>query len=480
MNRHFIRFINSPTLMSWLNLSTRVLSSVLVLPFVLRNFNTAEIALWYLFSSIMLIQILCDFGFNDSFIRVIAYGLGGAKKDEIGIQKKARFELRDPNYETIELAWYVIKKVYFKLTIVLLFAYVSIGTFVLYKTVNQLNDPIIGWYAWSIIIVCAAINFYGNIYSNFLQGMNRVALVSRWGAIFSVFNILTSFLVLLFHGGILQLVIANQAWTVINVFRNFFLSRYIDNGILKTFVNPIIDKEVFKSIWTSAWRSGIGVLMSNVVMQASGLIFAQIGSVNEVASYLFSYRLMQTISSFALPPFYSKLPQLARLRAEGNIKELVLSSQRGMRLTYYSFLFAFIVIGLSSDYLLKLIHSHAQFVSPELWILMGLGFLIERYGAMHIQLYSTSNHIVWHIANGVTGSLYLLISFGLMKFIGVYAFPLAMIVSYLSFYSWYSARLSYKSVNSSFFTFEIKTSIIPLLILVAYIIIKLFIIRKIF
>ncbi len=471
----FLKAFNSATLMTWLNFSTKILSTVLVLPLILKNFIASEISLWYLFSSIIVIQLLCDFGFNSSFVRVFSYGLGGVKKDELRIINKKNAISFTPDYHTIELAWYAMKYVYSRLSIAVFILYVLFGTYMLYKPINNLPNPIIGYYCWSIIVFSSIFQFYGNIYYNYLEGMNKIALVNRWGSIFSLLTILSSFLVLIFHGSLLSLVIVIQSWSFVNIIRNRYLSRKIEKGLLKKFINPVIDKDVLSSIWNSAWRSAIGVIMSNVVIQASGLIFAQIGNVSDVASYLFSFRLISTVSSFSLAPFYSKIPNLSRLRAEGKIDEMIIYAQKGMRLTYFSFLLGFISIGFSADFLLKLIGSHAHFASPLLWILMGLGFFIERYGAMHIQVYSTTNHIIWHIANGVTGTLYLILSFGLIKYIGVYAFPLAMIVSYLSFYSWYSASNSYKSIGVSFFAFESKAVLVPALILLAYIILKLII-----
>jgi hypothetical protein len=101
-----------------------------------------------------------------------------------------------------------------------------------------------------------------------------------------------------------------------------------------------------------------------------------------------------------------------------------------------------------------MIGSKAEFPSALLWGLFGIGYFIERYGAMHIQLYTTTNHIIWHVANGITGTIYLIISFALIKIIGAYAFPVALIIGYSVFYSWYSAKHSYKSIHSSFWNFE--------------------------
>jgi hypothetical protein len=92
----------------------------------------------------------------------------------------------------------------------------------------------------------------------------------------------------------------------------------------------------------------------------------------------------------------------------------------------------------------------------------------ERYGAMHIQLYSTTNHIIWHIANGVSGVIYLVVALVLFKQIGVYAFPVGTLAGYLGFYCWYSAMHSYGAFDLKFWEFERSAMLIPLLVMVIY------------
>jgi hypothetical protein len=73
---------------------------------------------------------------------------------------------------------------------------------------------------------------------------------------------------------------------------------------------------------------------------------------------------------------------------------------------------------------------------------------------MHIQLYSITNHIVWHIANGITGVIMLLSSLVLYPVIEVYAFPMALVIGYLGFYAWYCSGYSYRAFNLGFFAYE--------------------------
>lgn len=433
---------------------------MVVLPLILTQFSAEEIVIWYLLSSIISLQLIADFGFGATFARVIAYGMGTPSPTQGEC----------PDWDALGRVCQTMWGVYLRLTFFSVTLLGIAGTWALIKPISAISDSAAAWTAWAIVLVTTAITFQGSTYSAYLQGTNQIALLRRWEIITSIAAILTSFLVLSLGGGLLELVIANQSWLIINVILDRWLSHHIvEEGRFKHFERkPQIHSDVFTLVWPSAWRSGLGVFITSGVIQATNLIYAQIGTANGVASYLIALRIIQTISQFSQAPFYSKLPVLARLYSEKKLEEQVDIARRGMRLSYWAFTLGFIVIAFCAEPLLSFIGSKADFVSPALWALLGLGFFAERYGAMHLQFYSTTNNIVWHTVSLVHGILYITTSVVLFKFIGVYAFPIGLLVGYLGFYSWYSAKHSYQAFKMKFSSFEASTAAVPLMIIVMY------------
>ena len=84
---------------------------------------------------------------------------------------------------------------------------------------------------------------------------------------------------------------------------------------------------------------------------------------------------------------------------------------------------------------------------------------------MHLQLYSVTNHIVWHIANGVSGLLMIGLSLVLFPALGLLALPLGMLVAYAGFYCIYCFGKSSKSFEFTLFSFERGVSLLPALAL---------------
>jgi len=448
--------------MTWLSFATRSLNLIIVIPLVLKIFDVNEIALWLLFSVIIGLQSLLDFGFTPTFIRVIAYAFGGTSERELS-NPKTVFNGR-PNWDSLIKIYGTMRVIYFRLSIIWFGLITLVGTLAVYKQINHLNEPIVGWESWVIIVIISGINIIGFSFSSLLQGANKIALLRRWESIFSLGSIFTSFIVLLLGGGMVELVFANQIWIIFTVLRNYYLVRTSFPNLILTKTDKLISNTVFDAVKSSSWKSGLGVFMSYGITQLTGVFFAQLGSSEEVAIYLFALRIIVFINQFSQAPFYSKIPRLSKLYAEKRFEEIISISKKGMRYAYFSYTIPFLTLDFGGEKFLSVINSRVPFPNENLWLLLGIAFLFERFGAMHIQLFSLSNNIIWHIANGVSGFLNLLVVLITYRFLGVLAFPLGMFVGYVMFYCWYSAKKSYELMRTNFFAFE-KTVFIPNLLI---------------
>lgn len=469
------RLWESPTFATGASTATRLLSVVIVLPLMLRRLTPPEIALWYLLSTIAGLQFLADLGFAPTFTRLIAYAMGGmAQIRDLPLTARQPGKAGDlPNWGLVERIASTMRVIYWRVSLPAVVLLGVLGTWALVRPMRALEDPGRGWVAWGIVLVVSGSALWANQFGAYLQGLNQVAVYRRWEAISSLGAIVTSSIVLLMGGRVLGLVLASQSWVVLGVLRNWQLARRAAGGRLKSFGGGL-DPEIVSVAWPSAWRSGMGISLGRGVVFASGLIYAQVAQAAALSVYLVALRAIQVIAEFSQAPFYSKIPEMARLRSTGNFAEQLVVARRAMRMAYWVYVAGFVSIGVFGRPLLDAIGSQVEFPDPLLWLLLGLGFFVERYGAMHIQLYTTTNHVIWHIATGVSGLINLTLSLLLLRPLGVYAFPIAMLVGYLGFFSWYSSLHVYRLFQTRFFAFERTVILPPALVVSFYAVLVLF------
>lgn len=442
-----------------------MLTFLIVLPLVLRKLSPEELAVWYLFGSVMALQTIADIGFAPSFSRAIAYAVSGAKSIEQSSESQSAGE---PNWTLTEKIVGTMRPVYGRLAAAAALLLAVFGTIALQRPVSRLSDPLVGWAAWALVVAAMWVSTKANLYGAYLQGVNQVARFRRWEAITLVGASLSSVVALLCGGRLLALVAVSQVWVLVAALRDRQLARTVVQGRFRSFAANSIDPTIFRQLWLRAWRSGVGIILSRGVVWSSGLIVAQYVGAAEIAAYLLALRLVQALADLASAPLYSKLPLLAGWYSAGRRADIVSVARRGMRLGFAFFVAGAVTLGIAGDWLLDVLGSSIAFPAPDLWLAMSLAFFVERYGAFHIQLYSTTNHIIWHTANGVTGTLFLAGALFLLPRQGVLAYPVAMLLSYVSFFSWYAARHTYRAFGLSFVEFERSTSLAPFAALLLY------------
>ncbi|GAL65301.1 hypothetical protein JCM19301_3761 [Jejuia pallidilutea] len=377
-----------------------------------------------------------------------------------------------PNWKLIEKLFSTTALLYLILSFFLIVIIGLVGYFSLQIPIDNLTNKKIGWLSFITVLIAIFINFNGSKYRLFLQGINKVALIQRNQAIISTVTILLSSLTVLLTKSLFYLILIQQlgAIVMVIVLRSFSKQFFV---LKKSRFNlKTLDRKLIKSIFPIAWRSWVGVLMSYGLVQASGIIIAQTGNSAITSSYLFSIKVFEIVKNFANAPFYSKIPFMNQLFIKNSKAQLYNLATQRMNFTMLTQTVAFGIIIIFGDYLLKFIGSNVGLVDNNILIILMLSYTLERYGALHIQLLSLSNNIIWHIANGVTGGLFIVFSYLFLHKLNdpILAFSLSLLLSYLCFYSWYAPYKSYKFYEMNFLKTEyrvtLKSIILVILIMV--------------
>lgn len=450
------RLWNSPTITTWGSFAVRAGGLLIVFPLVLRQFSAGDLAVWQLFGSIFTLSLLLDFGLSPTLARYLAYARGGLSVAQMAVLSRRPCATVAAGADFAAAASIVATMRWFypRAGAVVMLAIAALGTLALWEPVEMAAHPMRAWVAWAVLLVGTYAALVGSAYAAALQGMDDIAVLRRWEVLTGVLQIGSAAGALALHADLMLLVVVYQFWTVVGALRNrSLLHRRHPELLARGGTRP---REVLRLMWPAAWRSGIGVLLSQGVVQLSGLIYAQVADAEDLAAYLLALRLATTVSQFSQAPFYSKLPHLGALHARGAREEQIGIAQRGMRLSQAVLVTGYLVAGAAVPALLQGIGSKTPFVSDVVWSLLAIAFFVERFGAMHLQLYSLTNHIVWHIANGITGTLMLVVGWVAFPALGVAALPLAMLVAYGAFYSIFAITKSSRAFDFSPWRFEAR------------------------
>lgn len=461
------RIWHSPTITSWASFAAKATAYLLLLPLVLNRLSTTESAVWLLLAALASFQTVFDAGLSQTFVRIIAYARGGATVPELaGDLSSARTSSEQPttNEETLSRVLSTMGLVYTALAVVAVIVLGIAGAAALRIPIEHNPAQGTAWTAAGIALLTTSITLWGNSFSSYLMGTNQIALVRRWEVCFAILALASAALVILSGGGLLGLVISEQSWALMAVLRNRALCRR--HTRFRTHFRLAPDNEVLSLLWPSAWRTAIGALGGFGVIQLSGVMFAQFSPPEQAAAYLLALRLIQAVSQFSQAPYYSRLPTLAVLYSENRIAEALAYAKQGMRLSHWTFVGGYIAVGALAPAALTWLGSETGFVPISLWSLMGAAYFAERLGAMHIQLYTTTGKIIWHIANGLCG-LGMLIFCGLTySHLGATSFPVAMLLSYSLVYTPITVQHAAKAFAFNWLSFE-RTVSFPAIITAA-------------
>jgi O-antigen/teichoic acid export membrane protein len=461
-----LRIWRSPTVMTWVSHAMKSLQLLLVIPFVMSHLGSHEVTIWLMLLTLVGMQLLADMGFTPTFTRALSIALSGSSDLKVGTFEDLGEVTREPNAGLVFEILTTMHLAFIKLSIFSTLAMFIVGTALLWGPIHKMEAVGFAWASWGVVLASSSVTFYGNSYVAYLQAVHCIPQLQRIRAMIALLSTGCVLLVIEFEGGLFAIVVAQQLWQFLLVYLYKKYASEAGMGGLRS--RGKLNSEVFAYVWSASWRSGLGILFGYSVLQGSGLVYAQFASADDATTYLFLLRILHAISMFSAAPFMSKVPTLGRLWATGQSGSLRTLATRGMKFSYWTYVVGLLGSSLLLPVLLTMTGKGMNFPSPMLVALFGIGGLVERFGAMHLQIYSLTNHIVWHTANGISGLLFILIAVLLVPYLGVYGFAIALVFANIGFYSWYSAKKSYQVLRSGFFQFDRKIILLPATVMLIY------------
>lgn len=404
-----LKLFNSSTFTTWLNLISKSFSLLLIHPLIIKYYSVDQTNLWFILISAFSFLQIFDFGLVSNSTRIIA-----ANKEN------KNFNLNQSIFDTFQL--------YIFISFLVFVIFFPILVLYLYYNYDFLSFNIIIYVSF-FTCIAGIFNLFNNYFVSMFQGLSKVAVVQRTMALINVIIVFITLLIIFFLNNLFLTLFIFLSQGIVSCIVLYFLSN-------KIFDINIFDKRVTKlkfqsEVFSSSWKSGLGVIFSLGLFNSSGFIFNSLVGGELASKFIYNLQLVRAISTFSQAPFYSKIPDFNKLYYQNKIIEFKNKIKNSLFFSLLTYTLLFVSISVFFPVFLRIIESENSFVIDKFWIYIGIAFLFERITAMLLNVYSISKIIIWHFVNGLSLTLILFLWFFIFETHNPLSFAYSLIISYL-------------------------------------------------
>lgn len=442
--------------MSWVAMGLRIGGNAIVTLLLAIKLPPADVAVILVLLTISNIFWFTDLGLTGLFARMFGYGFGGASPEGLIADLRGsatRSEAGgEPRWDTIRIIFDQHHIIFLAIAAVMFFVAGGIGVWTLLPQVAGLAHPADAWIGLAIVLGSTAFQMAGKAYGNFLLGANMVAVQKRYESVVNIVSSLGTIAVILFAPSISAVAFMLSGLPALTVIINRQLALAAFEGKLRQTPPQGFRRDITRAMWPQAWRMGTGIILGQIVFNTASLIVVRDVPATQAADFLFSLRLVRMLDTFSVTPFSVALPIIARLHYAGRKEEYDRHIERALLFTLPVLTVPGLILAVAGNPLLELAGAKVHLLAPAAWLALVLGYTFLRYGAVHLQIITVRNQILWHVANGATGALFLallVILHGRMEPTIAYvsAFVAANLVAYAPYCVWHSYPWLSKAVR---------------------------------
>jgi len=416
-------------------------SSLFLLPIVLINLPSDQLAIWYIFASLNTFIFLLDFGFQPNITRNVTYVFSGSSK-----LLKEGVELfnenKEINYSLLYALIKIIKKIYRRLASIGFIILISVGSIYYASIIGNVGSTskVLLWIAWLIFSLATVFNFYFTYLKCLLMGKGLIQQAQKASILTVGSYLLVGMVGLKLGYGLIALTSATLISSIVNriMSYNYFYDQSLKSNLDKRLLNKIDEKELFTVIWHNAKKMGLVILGGFFINQANIIILPKFLSLDVVAQFGLVKQLIAIITTISAIFFSTYTPRMNNLYVTKKNEKLI--KLLGMSLLIFALIFlsASTILLIMGNDILTVIGSHTLLLPWHYILIMLIIGLLDQQHTIMANVLTFNNYIPFVKASLVSGAVYLIISFLLLEYssLGLYSVIIPGLVVQLAYNNW--------------------------------------------
>jgi O-antigen/teichoic acid export membrane protein len=412
---------------------------VILLPFILRVFPQETVAIWTIYSTIIALTGLLDFGFNPSFARNVSYVVSGVRELKTNGFQTVEAGNNDIDYGLFKGLINAMRWFYARMAMLLFLLLATAGTYYIHTVLKTYAGNHTEVYiSWIILCVINTYSLYTYYYDALMQGKGLIKQAKQIQVAGELLYLVVAVVLILLHFNLIAIVSA-QALSII-VKRILSHHTVYTSGFRKALNHAAAraKRDYIKPILPNAVKLGLNGLGSFLVTRSSILIGSLFLPLSDIASYGITIQIIWIIGGIASVYFNTYQPQIAQYRIQGNIPAVRHIYLRSCGLMLFTFIVCGVALFLLGDEVLELIRSQTPLLSKSMTALALVVYFLQNNHGIAAGILLTKNEVPFFKASLFTGSLTLLLLFAFLRFttLGVWGLLLAQGIASACYNNW--------------------------------------------
>lgn len=422
-----------------------IMHGLVITSIILVKFDNVSYSFWMTIKALIDFALLADAGFGHTLERSVSFFFSGAKKLPRNIKEyeNSNEVAGEPSLDRLYSLLCTSRGIYLVLSLLTIILLGTVGTYTMWNLFEMGNQSKEFWITYLLMGMQSFLMVQSIKWRSFMKGMRYVSDLSRFSTLMGVIKILGFLILLMNNLGMVYLQIYLVTDTIIsNLYLRQFVAKWFKSRGIKIGSSFRIDKEIFSSLWSVSWKSGINTMGYFFTTRGINLLTAQLKNSSTMAGFFFTYQILGFIRNFAHTPVYAHYPEYYGLIAVKKFKEFKDDIRSKLFLLFAITISGFLFFGLLGNFFLDLIGTDKRIVESGIFIILSLYLLLDLHAIVHGTVYISTNSVPFLIPGLLTGVIVLIGGYLILPVYGLFGLVSVQLLANLACNAWFSTYLS--------------------------------------